>query len=361
MKVLHVGEYVQGGVATYIRTLLEHPDHPEIEDYLVCSDYNSDHNWKLSENRIYYYPYKRTLGYIPNAIKVIYRVVKHVKPDVIYCHSTWAGLFVRLPLFFLTKHCRIIYNTHGWAFSRDTTSLNKALYALIERILSIRTDVIVNVSDYEYRAAKNAGISKKRLRLVFSGISSVKGETPPVELPKGVINLLFVGRFDAPKGIDYLLEHFSKCKRKDIHLFVIGDNVVGDSEKIPMIDTEKVTFCGWIPHDKLDEYYKSCDAVIMPSRWEAFGLVGVEAMKYGKPIIVSNRGALPELVKDGENGYIFDFEHPESLIRILDKLEKKELCRMGQKAALFFLQRYESRKMLEKTILIYEGNIMNET
>lgn len=44
MKVLHVGEYVQGGVATYIRTLLEHPDHPEIEDYLVCSDYNSDHN-----------------------------------------------------------------------------------------------------------------------------------------------------------------------------------------------------------------------------------------------------------------------------------------------------------------------------
>lgn len=157
MKVLHVGEYVQGGVATYIRTLLDHPNHPEIEDYLVCSDYNSDHNWKLSENRIYYYPYKRTLGNIPNAIKAIYRVVKHVKPDVIYCHSTWAGLFVRLPLFFLPKHCRIIYNAHGWAFLRDTTSLKKALYALIERVLSIRTDAIVNVSGYEYRAAKTQG------------------------------------------------------------------------------------------------------------------------------------------------------------------------------------------------------------
>lgn len=221
--------------------------------------------------------------------------------------------------------------------------------------MSIRTDAIVNVSDYEYRAAKNAGISKKRLRLIFSGISSVKGETPPVELPKGVINLLFVGRFDAPKGIDYLLEHFSKCKRKDIHLFVIGDNVVGDSEKIPMIDTEKVTFCGWIPHDKLDGYYKSCDAVIMPSRWEAFGLVGVEAMKYGKPIIVSNRGALPELVKDGENGYIFDFEHPESLIHILEALNKKELHYKGEKAEVVFWQCYDRRKMLDKTILIYRG------
>lgn len=86
----------------------------------------------------------------------------------------------------------------------------------------------------------------------------------------------------------------------------------------------------------------------MPSCWEDFGLVGVEAMKYGKPIIVCNRGALPELVKDGGNGYIFDFEHPESLIRILDKLGKKELCRMGQKAELFFLQRYESRKCWKK-------------
>lgn len=356
MKVLHVGEYVQGGVATYIRTLLDHPNHPEIEDYLVCSDYNSDHSWKLPEGRIYYYPYKRTLGIILNAIKAIYRVVKHVKPDVIYRHSTWAGLFVRLPLFFLPKQYRIIYNAHGWAFLRDTTSLNKALYALIERVLSIRRDAIVNVTDYEYRAAKNAGLSKKRLRLVFSGISSAKGETPPVELPKGVINLLFVGRFDAPKGIDYLLEHFSKCKRKDIHLFVIGDNVVGDSEKIPMIDTEKVTFCGWIPHDKLDGYYKSCDAVIMPSRWEAFGLVGVEAMKYGKPIIVSNRGALPELVKDGENGYIFDFEHPESLIHILEALNKKELHYKGEKAEVVFWQCYDRRKMLDKTILIYRGN-----
>ena len=197
--------------------------------------------------------------------------------------------------------------------------------------------------------------------MVYSGISSVKGETPPVHLPKGVINLLFVGRFDAPKGIDYLLENFSKCKRKDIHLSVIGDNVVGDSEKIPMIDTEKITFCGWIPHDKLDGYYKSCDAVIMPSRWEAFGLVGVEAMKYGKPIIVSNRGALPELVKVGENGYIFDFDHPESLIQILDKLDKMNLCRMGKKAESVFLEKYRSQKMLEKTFLIYKGEYRHES
>lgn len=122
-----------------------------------------------------------------------------------------------------------------------------------------------------------------------------------------------------------------------------------------MIDTEKVTFCGWIPHDKLDGYYKSCDAVIMPSRWEAFGLVGVEAMKYGKPIIVSNRGALPELVKDGENGYIFPFDSPDALTHLLSGLDKEKLADMGRKAEKIFQKKYQMERMIEESIRLYEG------
>lgn len=45
MKVLHVGEYVQGGVATYISMLLNHPNHTEIKDYIICSGRNSEHKW----------------------------------------------------------------------------------------------------------------------------------------------------------------------------------------------------------------------------------------------------------------------------------------------------------------------------
>ena len=56
MKVLHIGEYVQGGVATYIKTLLVHPQHPEIEDFLICSDKNSEHHWPMAEDHVTYYP-----------------------------------------------------------------------------------------------------------------------------------------------------------------------------------------------------------------------------------------------------------------------------------------------------------------
>ena len=51
MKVLHVGEYVQGGVATYISMLLNHPRHTEIKDYIICSDKNSEHNGPYQKDR----------------------------------------------------------------------------------------------------------------------------------------------------------------------------------------------------------------------------------------------------------------------------------------------------------------------
>ena len=355
MKVLHIGEYVQGGVATYIKTLLMHPQHPEIEDFLICSDKNSEHHWPMAEDHVMYYPYHRSLLQILPAMLAVRKEIRRRKPDVVYCHSTWAGLFARFPMLLLGKPCRVLYNAHGWAFLRDTTRLKKAIYTFIERALSIRTDAIINVSGYEYKAAEKAGISKRKLCLVYSGISPTKGETSPVHLPKGVINLLFVGRFDAPKGLDNLLENFSKCKRKDIHLFVIGDNVVGDSEKIPMVNTEKVTFCGWIPHNQLDGYYKSCDAVIMPSRWEAFGLVAVEAMKYGKAVIASDRGALPELVENGENGYVFPFDSPDTLIHLLSGLDKEKLADMGRKAEKIFQKKYQMERMIEESVRLYEG------
>lgn len=355
MKVLHVGEYVQGGVATYVKTLLNHPRYPEVVDYLICSDYNSDHNWNLPASRVRYYSYKRTIMNIPKAMNIIYHEIHRLKPDVVYCHSTWAGLFVRFPLLFLPKQCRIVYNAHGWAFLRDTAGWKKKIYALVERVLACRTDVIINVSGYEYNAAQEAGIPGNKLRLIYSGISSVKSNMTAIHFPKRCINLLFVGRFDAQKGIDYLLNVFKKCHRNDIHLTVIGDNVVGDSKKVNMVNTDKITFCGWVPREQLAGYYKGCDAVILPSRWEAFGLVGVEAMKYGKPIIVSNRGALPELINEEENGFIFDFDHPGSLIQILDNLNKDGLSQMGKKAETIFQDKYTSNQVLEKTFQVYVG------
>lgn len=357
MRVLHVGEYVQGGVATYIRTLLEHPDCQDVEDFLICADKNSETNWPLPENHFQYYHYHRSFAQIPLAIHAIRKAIKDIRPDVIYCHSTWAGFFVRIPLLFLKKPCRIIYNAHGWAFLRDTAEWKRRFYAIIERILQIQTDAIINVSRYEYNAAVRYGLSKNNQTVIYSGISSKKGGIDPaVKLPERKINLLFVGRFDPQKGLDILLNAFNACKRDDLHLTVIGDNVVGGGIKIEKKNTNRITFLGWVAHEKLASYYVACDAVIMPSRWEAFGLVAIEAMKYGKPVIASNKGALPEIVKDGVNGLIFKVDSSRSFKNLLNCISIDQLQQMGKKSEHIYRNNFQKENMQRMTIKIERGD-----
>lgn len=100
------------------------------------------------------------------------------------------------------------------------------------------------------------------------------------------------------------------------------------------INEQKLHFWGWKEKNELSAYYKNVDAVIVPSRWEAFGLTAVEAMMYSKPVIVSNRGALPELVKPKYNGYIFDMDDDNSLIAILESLNKDSLTELGKNSFL---------------------------
>ena len=352
MKVLHVGEYVQGGVATYISMLLNHPHHLEINDYIVCSDKNSEHKWDLPEGHVNYYSYHRSVFQIFPAMISVWKEIRRLKPDVIYCHSTWAGLFARFPMLFLGKPCRVLYNAHGWSFLRDTAEWKRKVYACVERLLLCKTDAVINVSKYEYEAALRYGLPSRKQHIIYSGISEEKIKVKsPVHFSKNNINFLFVGRFDPQKGVDYLLKAFAKCRRRDIHLYLIGDNVIG-STQIEKKDTHCLTFLGWIPHEKVGNYYASCDAVIMPSRWEAFGLVAVEAMKYGKPVIASNCGALPEIVKNGENGYVFDFNRPEMLVDILEHIDSKALVEMGRKAEKDFQNNYKMERMIEETICL---------
>lgn len=356
IKVLHVGEYVQGGVATYIRTLINHPEYPDVDDYLICADKNSETNWEIPSDHIQYYPYHRSLMQIPKAMSAIRKAIKQIKPDVIYCHSTWAGLFVRFPMLFEGKTCRVIYNAHGWAFLRDSAEWKRKVYAGVERILQGQADKIINVSKYEYNAAIHYGLKKNNQTVIYSGISPEKGKVDSqVKLPLGKINLLFVGRFDPQKGLDLLLKAFNSCQRQDLHLTIIGDNVVGGGVKIEKKNTDRVTFLGWIPHDKLTSYYSACDVVIMPSRWEAFGLVAIEAMKYGKAVIVSNRGALPELIEDGKNGFVFNFEKTEQLIEILERLRPEDLQVISSFNEKEFIDKYQDKFVKMGTYQLYQS------
>ena len=352
LKILHVGEYVKGGVATYLKTLLTGlQQYKDIDNYLVMSRYKSEQNWGNIQGKVTYYEYKRNILNIFKAMIFIYKFINKIQPDIIHVHSTWAGVFVRFPLLFMKKKARIIYQPHGWAFLMDTSKWKKRIYVLIERILSIKTDKIINISNYEQNKAIEYGFNKNKMVMIYNGVEDSKNTSSmKIRMDKNKINLLFVGRLDRQKGLDIFLRTYEKYDFPNIHLYVIGVSVLDNA--VPK-NTDKITYLGWVNNKDIDAYYQACDAVIMPSRWEGFGLVAIEAMRNSRAVIASNIGALPELVKNNINGFLFDLYNEKSLKNLLLKLDKNNLLLLGKASRKIYQEKYSSIILLNKLIKIY--------
>ena len=354
MKVLHIGEYVNGGVATYLKTLINGlKQYKDVDNYLVMSKYKSDTNWGDIEKKITYYEYKRSIFNIFKAMIFIYKFINKIQPDIIHVHSTWAGVFVRFPLLFIKKKSKVIYQPHGWSFLMDISQLKKNIYIFIEKILSIPTDKIINISNYEQNKAIEYGFNKSKMVMIYNGVEDKKNTgSMKIAMDKNKINLLFVGRLDRQKGLDIFLKTYEKYEFPNIHLYVIGTSVLDNT--VPK-STAKTTYLGWIDSKDIDTYYQACDAVVMPSRWEGFGLVAIEAMRNSKPVLVSNRGALPELIKDNINGYVFYLENSNTLKDVLQKLNKKSLIVMGNNNEKKFYGNFRDKIFIKHIYNLYKN------
>lgn len=132
--------------------------------------------------------------------------------------------------------------------------------------------------------------------------------------------ILFVGRIQPLKGIDILLHALALVKQhlphleQDICLAIIGGEANAEAENAEMARLqhlritlgleEMVTFLGSKDHDTLVYYYAAAEMVVVPSHYESFGMVAVEAMACGTPVIASDVGGLTFSVADGFNGYL---------------------------------------------------------
>ena len=138
--------------------------------------------------------------------------------------------------------------------------------------------------------------------------------------------LLFVGRLDPIKGIDLLLESVSLL-RTPARLLVVGGDPSGDPEveRLRARAAElgiagRVRFPGAVPQSHLPAYYHAVDAVVVSSRYESFGLVAVEALACGVPVVASAAGGLPSIVREGVNGLLVPWRTPQAFAERIDLL-----------------------------------------
>ncbi|HLF87586.1 MAG TPA: glycosyltransferase [Anaerolineales bacterium] len=187
-------------------------------------------------------------------------------------------------------------------------------------------------------------------------------------------NILFVGRIEPLKGIDILIQAIGMMTRqglvdrKNLSVTIIGgDPAVSREamthEMVRLQDLRNdygvgdvVTFLGKRSQDTLVYFYSAADVLVMPSHYESFGMVALEAMACGTPVVASEVGGLAFLVKNGETGFLFPGDDPEALCERLTALISNQMAReqMGQRAVTH-AQQYQWQNIATQLIEVYSS------
>lgn len=186
--------------------------------------------------------------------------------------------------------------------------------------------------------------------------------------------ILFVGRIEPLKGLDTLIRAVACLQLKDLHepvrLAVIGgdpdaepDNMSEEMARIQKLCDEltvgkMVAFLGKRGQDTLPYYYSAAEVVVMPSHYESFGMVALEAMACGTPVIASQVGGLAFLVQDGVTGFTIPAEDSNALCEKLTALLGDETLRkqMGH-AAEDYAKNYDWKKIAGQILRIYQDQL----
>jgi D-inositol-3-phosphate glycosyltransferase len=164
------------------------------------------------------------------------------------------------------------------------------------------------------------------------------------------------------KGLDILIRALADMTdRAGVRLLVIGGDDRARAEIARLRATadevgvaDAVEFVGPVPHDDLPAYYAAADLVVVPSFYESFGLVAVEAMASGVPVVASRVGGLASTVSDGRTGYLIPWRCPEPFAEKIELLLRNEPLRAALGAAgVVHMQGYSWRSVAERLQALY--------
>ena len=286
-----------------------------------------------------------------NPIKLLYLIVKlktrKIDTLIINLPSDLkvAGLAARL-----AGKVRVIYR-RGSAIPVKSTIFNKLIFNYFI------DDILVNSEETGRTILANDPklFGKEKIHVVYNGIDLSEFDKltgpPPYERQGDEVILATAGRLSKQKGHDLLFESIQKLKKTGINfkLLIAGDGelrqeIMHNASEISLSD--QVVFLGFL--ENIKPLLASSDIFLLPSRWEGFGYVLIEAMACRKPIVAFNTSSNPEIVADGKTGFLVnDFdtgEFAEMIFQLINNAQlRKQLGENGRKLV-------EERFTLERAV-----------
>lgn len=249
------------------------------------------------------------------------------------------------------KYYVILHGIEAW---QKVTSLKR-------RSLLAADKIIATTSYTAEVCGRKNNIPAEKFTVIPLCIDERRVASSPDFRLKGEFKLLCVARQDTTereKGFEHIFKALSllRSSRKRIHLNMVGDG--NYQEKLKAVAAalgvaDRVSFWGRIADDELAAAYKQCDLFVMPSRKEGFGIVFLEAMRFGKPCIGGYHGGTPEVIDHGRTGFLCEYGDVQGIARAINKLcHNPVLCKqMGKQgyervvdnfSALAFAESYTS-------------------
>ncbi|EMA13961.1 glycosyltransferase family 4 protein [Haloarcula marismortui] len=213
----------------------------------------------------------------------------------------------------VTSHGTSVGETKAVALETPADYLLKFFFyplnVVMDYLVGQQADMVVAISDHAYRELTTTyGLDEDKVAMIPHGVDTEwfyprDKQHPAVNAEK--TTLLYVGRLGARKGLDLALQALANVDNDDVELLIAGTGRHEDSlrELARELDiADRVRFLGYVPEKELPALYSSSDVFILPSKYEGFGLVLLESMACGTPVIGADAGGIPTAIDTGETG-----------------------------------------------------------
>ena len=305
-----------------------------------------------------------------NDLRALYdlvRLIKAEKPDVVHTHTSKAGILGRLAAN-IARVRPIVHTPHGHVFFGHFGPILSRIFMWIERLFEPLTDRVVVLTDGERKDYLDLNVyPEDKLVQIHSGVDIKKFMQLPVcavekkrslGLEQNGLVVGFIGWLLPIKGPMHLLKAMEDVwiDYDDTVLVFIGKgdlDVDLRAEALKAGANGRVNFLGW--RNDIDEILPLFDILVLPSLNEGMGRVLVEAMAAGKPVVASNVGGIPDLVKHNLNGLLVPPGDEKALATSIKQLinDPEKAKTMGQYGREFCDQ-FSMEAMVEKLDNLYQ-------
>ena len=293
------------------------------------------------------------------ALGAYQRLIDAAKYDIVHCHD-WHSAVVMAAL--AQEDVRQVYTSHLPAASQfryGFESEGQGHSCSRWEHLAVRlADRVIAISDFvKTDLVRRYRIDANKISVVHNGVDT--SDFSPSSMEKGV-SVLFVGRLVIQKGADQLpaiLEALS-ARSELMPIRVVGEGPLRDwlcrtlrESSCPHV----VELAGAVPADQVREHYSAAQVLLMPSVYEPFGLVAIEAMACGLPVVAYSVGGLAEIVVSGRTGFLVSPGNVAMAAAYLDCLLSNQTVRkrMEGEARNRVVSRFASSRWIRSTISLY--------